>query len=331
MWVVTNGSQVISGFGPFGTQSECQAKLTEVGAPSGIYCDQQAVTGTGVGQYTTSASSLNKSYYLKHTVSNNVITESYVCFVTDQEHCMIGGTDYDNTTGNNLNYLANKALLEGQESWFTNHGGECDFSSGESGCWNDEFFDIYAQESGHVVAEVSENVGCFIDMYGYSYCSQYQESQKVYAKNTNTVTINTSTLQDVGTTYNSCAATGENECLRYTIENNKVTGAEVCFVKGGSEYCLTGGDSGNAYSTNKSLLLGAFGSNQCTGDTSLAYNYNNDPIIEKSKNGDKIYIIKNKQYLAATQSLSCELSDLHAVADQIGYARAYETSWDCEV
>ena len=66
-------------------------------------------------------------------------------------------------------------------------------------------------------------------------------SGTVYAINTNnTITKNSSTLQDVGTTYSSCSATGKTACLRYTIENNTVTGAEACFIKGGNEYCLTG-------------------------------------------------------------------------------------------
>ncbi|MBR3199152.1 MAG: hypothetical protein IKG27_03960 [Bacilli bacterium] len=65
-------------------------------------------------------------------------------------------------------------------------------------------------------------------------------SNTVYAINTNTITKNSSTLQDIGTTYGSCAATGKSVCIRYTVEGNIVTGAEACFIKGGTEYCLTG-------------------------------------------------------------------------------------------
>ena len=65
-------------------------------------------------------------------------------------------------------------------------------------------------------------------------------AQKVYAINTNDIYQDSSTLQEIGTTYSSCAATGKAACLRYTIENNTVTGAEACLVKGGAEYCLTG-------------------------------------------------------------------------------------------
>ena len=65
-------------------------------------------------------------------------------------------------------------------------------------------------------------------------------STTVYAINTNDIYQDSSTLQEIGTTYSSCAATGKAACLRYTIENNTVTGAEACLVKGGAEYCLTG-------------------------------------------------------------------------------------------
>ncbi len=92
--------------------------------------------------------------------------------------------------------------------------------------------------------------------------------QKVYAINTDYIYYNESTLQDVGTTYSSCSATGKTSCLKYTIENDTVTGAEVCFIKGGNEYCLTGWDNGGAaYNTNKGVLQTAFTeSNACHDD-----------------------------------------------------------------
>ena len=85
-------------------------------------------------------------------------------------------------------------------------------------------------------------------------------AQKVYAINTNPITKNTSTLQDIGTTYNSCLETGRVFCLRYTIENDTVTGAEACLVREEKEYCLQGwiDESSSAstpvYNANKAVL-----------------------------------------------------------------------------
>ncbi|MBR3198929.1 MAG: hypothetical protein IKG27_02830 [Bacilli bacterium] len=80
---------------------------------------------------------------------------------------------------------------------------------------------------------------------------------------------------DLGTTYNSCAATGKNACLKYTIENNIITGVEACFIKGGTEYCLTGWhnefSSGTTpiYNLNVGTLNTAFTEiNACSDDDS---------------------------------------------------------------
>ncbi len=89
-------------------------------------------------------------------------------------------------------------------------------------------------------------------------------STKVYAVNSLSIYKGTSTLQDIGTTYNSCAATGKNTCIRYTLENDIVTGAEACFIKGGVEYCLIGGVDESSlatrpvYNANKATMQAAF-------------------------------------------------------------------------
>ena len=170
-------------------------------------------------------------------------------------------------------------------------------------------------------------------------------AQTVYAINTNTITQGTSTFANIGTTYNSCAATGKNVCLRYTIDrtdNNKVTGSEVCFVYNSTEYCLTGADSGEAYSTNKTTLLSAFGSG-CSGD--IAFNYDNDEIIEERYKDDKIYIVKNKIFLRpptepteptepgqpSTGQVDCNSGSWNSNVDSSGGVFASDVSWACSV
>ncbi|MBR3199324.1 MAG: hypothetical protein IKG27_04855 [Bacilli bacterium] len=87
--------------------------------------------------------------------------------------------------------------------------------------------------------------------------------RRVYAINENIITKNTSTLQDIGTTYNNCTSTGKNVCLRYTIENDIVAESEVCFIKEGHEYCIKGSDG---FVNNTDKLLSIFAEqNACTG------------------------------------------------------------------
>ena len=110
---------------------------------------------------------------------------------------------------------------------------------------------------------------------GYSYeyiknTSGEEDSQTnntVYAINTNIITINSSTIQDAGSIYSSCAQTGKNACLRYTVATDKIVGAEVCFIKDGAEYCLKGGDNGASYLNNMETLKTAFGLNDCSAKT----------------------------------------------------------------
>ncbi len=112
-------------------------------------------------------------------------------------------------------------------------------------------------------------------------------SNTVYAINSNTIIKDSSTLQDIGTTYPSCTATGKNICLKYTIENNIVTGVEACFVKGGTEYCLQGGvdeclydenlrtctyaGPTTVYNANKGILNTAFTETNACSDYDYAY------------------------------------------------------------
>ena len=113
---------------------------------------------------TTDPSTLDKNFYLKHEIdSENKITASYVCFVTDSEHCMQGGdADY---------YETNKALLQGQESWFTNNGGGCVFTASYSNCHGGGFGRVDSYSDGGVNASVG-SLACVVSVDGPSNCRQ---------------------------------------------------------------------------------------------------------------------------------------------------------------
>jgi len=80
---------------------------------------------------TTDSSTLGYNYYLKHDVENNLITASYVCFVTDAEYCLKGlDSSY---------YQNNVSILETNQTWFNNDGGSCNFTNSYSSCVGDSF------------------------------------------------------------------------------------------------------------------------------------------------------------------------------------------------
>ena len=139
-----------------------------------FYASQAACTGDGnescasgtvtlsPGAYETTASNLNKTYYLKHEINNGIVESSYVCFVTDTERCMQGG--------NSSYYAANKTLLQSQESWFNSHSGSCSFGVDGSYCYGGGFYGVDAYSDGIVHAGVSKSDGCRVYAVGNSYC-----------------------------------------------------------------------------------------------------------------------------------------------------------------
>ena len=86
----------------------------------------------------------------------------------------------------------------------------------------------------------------------------------VYAWNTDWVTMGTSTLTDLGTSYATFAeavASNSNSygviMLKYTVEKNVLTEGYACFLTSGTEYCLKGYDT-SAFANNVAILNTAF-------------------------------------------------------------------------
>ena len=147
------------------TENDC---LEDIEGGEGAICQQGTINMLGIGEYTADASTLNKNVYLKHDVVDDIVTASYVCFVTDTEHCMQGG--------DSSYYAANKTLLQSQESWFNNNGGRCDLiTDAETGdetsmeCTSSALH-VRAYYDGDVDAGVSGSDNCEVDPDGYSRC-----------------------------------------------------------------------------------------------------------------------------------------------------------------
>ena len=165
-WVETDGN--ISQ-GQFETEALCQADIDAKGyAQYGVYCEQQTATTGGVGEYTTNASTLNKIYYLKHDVVDDIITNSYVCFVYNNvEHCMKGGD-------NGASFAENTQIMKEFQTFnnlpdSANPG--CFFRSSRSDCYGGGFYQVGAASDGLVVVNGAISEGCRVASDG-CYCTR---------------------------------------------------------------------------------------------------------------------------------------------------------------
>ena len=119
----------------------------------------------GIRSYTTDASTLNKTYYSKHTVVNDIITESYACLITDKEYCLQGGD-------NGQAYETNKNIIKSNEAWFNNNEVTCRFSDSRSYCSN---VDLQMRprasaESNGFVQTGSDSYNCYVREDSTAYC-----------------------------------------------------------------------------------------------------------------------------------------------------------------
>ena len=156
-YVYANSSGSMGPSDSFNTEEACLTKYPDQGT---YYCQSAENV---LGSYTEDASTLNKTYYLKHVVVDDIITASYVCFVTDEEHCIQGGVSSF--------YSENIGILQTQESWFTSHSGSCDLnsSSSPSYCQGGGFDYASALSDGSVSVGVGGS-SCPIGPTGNSYC-----------------------------------------------------------------------------------------------------------------------------------------------------------------
>ena len=121
-------------------------------------------------EWSIDPSTFNSINYLKHEVSNNVITASYMCFIADNtEHCMQGGKDSNNQSY----YGANVLVLQGVQNWFTSNSGSCsiDASGLHSYCYGAGFVGVNADSYG-TVDSIAAGVECSVDITGESYCNR---------------------------------------------------------------------------------------------------------------------------------------------------------------
>ncbi|MBR2708456.1 MAG: hypothetical protein IKE90_03365 [Bacilli bacterium] len=155
-----------SGMGPsdvFDTVEDCYTKYVDSGS-----CSCQ-LAEDALGEYTTNASSLNKTYYLRHDVVDDVITASYICFVyNNAEHCLKG-------VDGGASFAANTQIIQDYQTFYnlnsvsnpssSNLG--CSFDSSISTCYGGDFYNVYAHSGGFVSFANDCNVNP-----GGIYCSE---------------------------------------------------------------------------------------------------------------------------------------------------------------
>ena len=153
----------------FNSMEECVAKYS---TQETYYCQ---LAENVLGQYTTDPSTLNKTYYLKHDVEDDIITASYVCFVyNNAEHCMKG-------TDNGASFAANTQIIKEYQEFYnlpsvdgmpsaSNPG--CYFYSSGSTCSGGGFGRVYAYSDGSVAVYGSSSGACGVYGAGHSSCDQ---------------------------------------------------------------------------------------------------------------------------------------------------------------
>ena len=128
-------------------------------------------------KYTKDASTLGKSYYLKHVLDkDNKVTESYVCAIfNSKEYCIRGGKDNNGNSfygyaANEADYTGNALLLKQIEDAKIGGTG-CSFSARSSECYGDSVaLDAYLNGS---VNAYGDEGNCYVDVDGSSSCGSF--------------------------------------------------------------------------------------------------------------------------------------------------------------
>ena len=123
-------------------------------------------------KFTKDASTLGKSYYLKHVLDkDNKVTESYACAILkDKEYCLtVLGVEYG-WSENEADYTGNMLILKNLKDAKI-EGISCNFSEGNSGSYcNDDSVTLRVYPYGNVTVTDIEDGHCSVTGDGGSIC-----------------------------------------------------------------------------------------------------------------------------------------------------------------
>ncbi len=167
----------------FDTETECNSFLQNNGYTETDTCQPRTYT-TGISSYVTDPSELNSIYYLKHTIVDDIVTESYVEFVvtptmaqnnpgmTAGTYTLRGaGATYNQSTDSYNNdspyYASNVNALK--QAFGENSGYCSDFTSSSTVHCSVSGLNADAISYGNVYAH-DDSASCYVTSDGSSYC-----------------------------------------------------------------------------------------------------------------------------------------------------------------
>lgn len=113
---------------------------------------------------TTNAKELNKNWYLKHEVKQDIIKETSVCFIDEgEEFCMKGGDGgkaYETNAEIIREFMRNNSYCTGRN----------DNPSEEMSCYGSYGMFLKANSNGRVAANLVGGLTCLIEANGVSSC-----------------------------------------------------------------------------------------------------------------------------------------------------------------
>ena len=170
IWVIANPSNGGEYVDEYTSEADCQTGYEGKNSPAGYSCQTRE---KGLGSHSEDASTLNKTYYLKHDIVEDVITNSYVCFVyNNTEHCM-KGADSGASFAQNTQIIKDFQTFNSLGAYNYNGGNPtgCTFSASYSHCYGGGFYHVNARSTGNVGALGSSSSNCGVNQSGNSYCA----------------------------------------------------------------------------------------------------------------------------------------------------------------
>ena len=161
------------GHGPAGdydTLEACQDEYTEKYDGASFTCKKFVFDTEGIN-YVKDSSLLDKTYYIKHDVEDDIITASYACFVMGGSEYCLKGADTSATQSNIAiirNYQSFYNLNEITSPSASNPG--CKYGS-DSFCYGGDFYEILNGGYGNVTATFEFGYFCTVQSDGMSYCA----------------------------------------------------------------------------------------------------------------------------------------------------------------
>ena len=97
-YVSCDGGIINDRFDYYETEEECLSAIDKHIVDDSFYCDKGRIN-TGF-EYTDNKEDINEVYYLKYDIVDNIIKNTYTCFVKDDnEYCLKYGDTYENNKG----------------------------------------------------------------------------------------------------------------------------------------------------------------------------------------------------------------------------------------